>query len=148
MVIYDQLRISDDGQSLFIDAHVNKASYFDNVYIKRVTICTENQVHESDPQTYGSDNIYQKDISEINYPIQPVYPKTQVLSDDKLMQTMMDNGGWFLNFPGNDKADTYCLSVLLSGKFSALDSSCAPVMVVATEDYDPFNSDLNDEDND
>ena len=36
MVIYDQLRISDDGKSLFIDAHVNEAHFFDNVYMKKI----------------------------------------------------------------------------------------------------------------
>lgn len=61
-VIFDQLRISDDGQTMYIDVHVNQTSYFDNVYLKRATICTEEQVSESAPQTPGSDFIYQKDF--------------------------------------------------------------------------------------
>ena len=38
MVIFDQLRISDDGKELFINAHVNKASIYDNVKITSITI--------------------------------------------------------------------------------------------------------------
>ena len=59
MVIYDQLRISDDGQSMFINAHVNSATYFKDVYLKKITICTEDQVNELNPYSYGDDFIYQ-----------------------------------------------------------------------------------------
>lgn len=63
MVIYDQLRISDNGQALIINAHVNNSRYFDNVYLKRITICTEDQVSELNP-FYSSNNfIYQEDIN-------------------------------------------------------------------------------------
>ena len=31
MILFDQLRISDDGQRLYINAHVNKADYFKNL---------------------------------------------------------------------------------------------------------------------
>ena len=34
MILFDQLRISDDGKRLYINAHVNKADYFANVYIQ------------------------------------------------------------------------------------------------------------------
>ena len=49
MVIFDLLRLSDDGKKLYISAHVNKASYFDNMYISRVTVMTQDQVSTSDP---------------------------------------------------------------------------------------------------
>lgn len=62
MVIFDQLRISDDGYTLYIDAHVNKASYFDNIFISKITICTEDQVHETDPLEYFDKFIYQQDF--------------------------------------------------------------------------------------
>lgn len=31
MVIFDQLRISDDGKRMYINAHVNKADYFNDI---------------------------------------------------------------------------------------------------------------------
>ena len=58
-VIVDQLRISDDGQTLFLDAHINKASYFDDLYISKVTICTEDQITETSPLSYGDGFVYQ-----------------------------------------------------------------------------------------
>ena len=61
-VIFDQLRISDDGKNLFIDVHVNSERYFDNMYIDRITICTEEQVSETHPKTYGSKFVYQGSI--------------------------------------------------------------------------------------
>lgn len=64
-VIIDQLRISDDGKNLFIDVHVNKSSYFENVYLRRITICTEDQVSELNPQAYSNDFIYQEEIPHV-----------------------------------------------------------------------------------
>lgn len=56
-VIFDQLRISDDGKQLFINAHVNNAQAVDasgslydpyeKVYIKGITIVDANTVAES-----------------------------------------------------------------------------------------------------
>lgn len=58
MIIFDRLEISDSGKVLYMDVHVNKASYFDNIYIDRVVIQTSDQVSETDPLTPGSDYIY------------------------------------------------------------------------------------------
>ena len=62
MVIYDQLRISDDGKRLYINAHVNKASYFDNIYIDSIVIMTADKVSETNPEFPTSDFIYSKTI--------------------------------------------------------------------------------------
>ena len=62
MIIYDQLRVSDDGQTLFINAHVNNAEYFQDVYIKKITICTEDQISELDPFGPYEQFIYQQEI--------------------------------------------------------------------------------------
>lgn len=59
MVVFEQLRVSDDGQSLYIDVHVNKSKYFTDIYIDKITICTEQQVSELHPLSYGEDFIYQ-----------------------------------------------------------------------------------------
>lgn len=62
MIIIDQLRISDDASRMFINAHVNKASYFDNVYIDSITIMTSDKVSETTPGSPTSDYIYIKKI--------------------------------------------------------------------------------------
>lgn len=51
-VVINQLRISDSGKKMYIDAHVNKADYFADIYIKKVTICTEDQVSELNYMSY------------------------------------------------------------------------------------------------
>jgi hypothetical protein len=58
MVIFDQLRISDDGKQLFIDAHVNKSSDFDAITLDSIVIQTQDQISETDPFTPGSTYIY------------------------------------------------------------------------------------------
>lgn len=63
MIIIDQLRITDDGLAMYLDAHVNEASYFDDVCIDKVTILTEDQVSELDPLTFGSSYVYQTSLS-------------------------------------------------------------------------------------
>ena len=59
MIIFDRLQISDDGSILNIDVHVNQASYFDNIYIDKVVIQTQDQVSEMDPLTPGDSYIYE-----------------------------------------------------------------------------------------
>lgn len=60
MVLFDQLRISDDGKRMYINVHVNKASYFDNIYLDQITIMTADKVSETDPKMPTSDYIYKK----------------------------------------------------------------------------------------
>lgn len=64
MIIFDQLRISDNGYQLFINAHVNKAAYFDNIEIDKIIIQTSDQVSETDPLTPGDDYIYSLQVEE------------------------------------------------------------------------------------
>lgn len=62
MLVFDQLRISDDGRKLYIDAHVNKSSDFDAITLDRIVIQTSDQVSETDPLTPGSNYIYSATI--------------------------------------------------------------------------------------
>lgn len=62
MIIFDQLRISDDGRRLYINAHVNKADYFKNRYIDSITIMTSEKVSETAPGTPNEDYIFTKKI--------------------------------------------------------------------------------------
>ena len=63
-VIFDQLRISDDGKRLYINLHVNKADYFDNIYLDSITIMTADKVSETNPDIPTEDYIYKKVFTE------------------------------------------------------------------------------------
>lgn len=70
MVIFDQLKISDNGREMHIGFHINKADYFNNIYLESLTIMVANQVSETDPLTPTADFIYQvvfdENIKEYN----------------------------------------------------------------------------------
>lgn len=135
MVIYDQLRISDSGQAMIINAHVNKARYFDNVYMKRITILTEDQVSEVNPLNFGEDFIYQTEITP-DEEIETIYDRPQILSENQLFSKMNYNGGWNIPYTPKSEEDN-ALSVVLSGKFSSLDSEYAPKLVVTNSAFNP-----------
>ena len=63
-VIFDQLRISDDGKRMYINAHVNKADYFKDIYIDSIVIQTADKVSETNPGLPTSDYIYIKKADE------------------------------------------------------------------------------------
>lgn len=64
MIIFDQLRISDDGKRMYINAHVNKADYFKDIYIDSIVIQTADRVSETDPGLPTSDYVYIKKAEE------------------------------------------------------------------------------------
>lgn len=59
-IIFDQLRISDDGKTLYIDAHVSNDSTYNGVCIDSITIMDAEKVSETDPETPTEDYIYKK----------------------------------------------------------------------------------------
>lgn len=63
MVLFDLLKISDDGKRLYISIHVNRASYFNNVYLDSVTIMTADKVSETNPYSPSQEYIYKKVFS-------------------------------------------------------------------------------------
>lgn len=76
MIIFDQLRISDDGKRLYINLHVNKASYFEHIYLKELVIMTADKVSETSPHLASEDYIYKKvfegEQKEADLVLQPV----------------------------------------------------------------------------
>lgn len=58
MIIFDQLRLADDSSKMFINARVNSAAYFNDVYIDSITIMTADRVSETSPGVPTSDYIY------------------------------------------------------------------------------------------
>lgn len=63
-VIFDQLRISDDGKRMYINAHVNKADFFKDIYIDSIVIQTADKVSETDPGLPTPDYVYIKKAEE------------------------------------------------------------------------------------
>lgn len=55
-VIFDQLRISDDGRKLYVNAHVNTADYFKNIYIDKIYVYTADKISETNPNTPAIDD--------------------------------------------------------------------------------------------
>lgn len=64
MIIFDQLRISDDGKRMYINAHVNKADYFNDIYIDSIVIQTADKASETNPGLPTSDYVYIKKAEE------------------------------------------------------------------------------------
>lgn len=64
MIIFDQLRILDDGKRMYINAHVNKADYFNDIYIDSIVIQTADKVSETNPGLPTSDYVYIKKAEE------------------------------------------------------------------------------------
>lgn len=58
MVLFDQLRISDNGKEMYINMHVNEAAWFADVYLDKLTIMTSDKVSETNPYSPTSDYIY------------------------------------------------------------------------------------------
>lgn len=64
MIVFNELRITRDAKNLMIDAEVRPGEHFKNVYIKGVTIDTEETYVEGGP----SDNpIYSKSFDTVKY---------------------------------------------------------------------------------
>lgn len=64
MVIFDQLKISDNGRLMLLSFHINGAVYFKNIYLESLTIMTADQVSETDPLTSTSKYIYKVEFGE------------------------------------------------------------------------------------
>ena len=140
-VIFDQLRISDNGQKMYIDAHVNEASYFADMYLHKITICTEDQVSETDPLSYGEEFIYQEEIvpkeSEV---VKQIYDKTQVLTAEELLKKADGEGGWTISFESLPNSVENMINIRFTGLFSQFDTGFAPKLVVANSSFHPEDS--------
>ena len=75
MIVIDQLRISDHGTEMYIDVHVNQASYFDNFYLDSIVIMTADKVSEGAPELFTDDYIckiqFQGDFKEAHLRLTP-----------------------------------------------------------------------------
>lgn len=64
MIVFDQLRIADNGNTLYIDAHVNTHDNYYGVYIESITITTADKVSKINPIEPDTDYIYYKNFDE------------------------------------------------------------------------------------
>lgn len=108
MIIFDQLRVSDDGRTLFINAHVNRASYFDSVYIDTITIMTEDKVSEMAPELATEEYIYKKVITGEEKEINLVLNAADF--NDKFAKATLSENLFFvyIKCKGTPGADTPC----------------------------------------
>ena len=90
MVLFDMLRISDDGKRMYINLHVNKADYFENIYLDSLTIIPADKVLETSPTVPSEDYVYKKvfddRLKEASMVLQPTdmnekYTKSDFSSD-------------------------------------------------------------------
>lgn len=72
MIIFDQLRLSDDAQKMYVNVHVNTADYFKGIYLERIVIMTADKALEAttaglyptDSEGNPIDYIYTKEFDD------------------------------------------------------------------------------------
>lgn len=99
MIIFNELRVTNDADYIIISARVRNEAYYKNVYIDKVIIDTEESYHEGGP---SSNPVYEYTVKdnqkEINIKI------------DKLSATSFDKHLFFvyIKAKGTPAADTPC----------------------------------------
>ena len=63
-VIFDQLKISSDGNTMYIDAHVGESSYFDRISLDYIAIVPANNEEETVPALEDNKEIYKLTFGE------------------------------------------------------------------------------------
>lgn len=95
MLIIDQLRISDDASRMYINVHVNTASYFQDITLDSITIMTADQVSETDPEVPTENYIYHREfvdgLKEAGLVLTPSDFIKQWESDPKAMMFQRDD---------------------------------------------------------
>lgn len=66
MIIFNTLSITE-GKNLNIKVAVTDLEYYKDITLKKITICTEGQISETNPEDYGEDFVYQKELSGKEY---------------------------------------------------------------------------------
>ena len=62
MVIIDQLRISDNGKQLYVNAHIPDLPGFEDIYLSRITVKTADQASETAEELATGEYVYDKEI--------------------------------------------------------------------------------------
>ena len=64
MILFDLLKVSDDGKRLYINFHINEAAYFKDLTLESMTILTADKVSENDPLTPTAEYIYKVEFED------------------------------------------------------------------------------------
>jgi hypothetical protein len=64
MILFDLLKVSDDGKRLYINFHINEAAYFKDLTLESMTILTADKVSETDPLTPTAEYIYKVEFED------------------------------------------------------------------------------------
>lgn len=130
MVTIEQLRISPDGQKLYIDAHINKASYFENLKLDSIKIDTQDTALQSFD---GPSNT--PVFTYTNTPSPHIVKVTEspiVLSEHSFIQSLdTETGALVLNVvPEKDSNETY-VTLGFRGEYTASSSKSLALKVTA-----------------
>lgn len=80
MIVFEELRITNDGETLIVDARVRSEVYYDLVYIDKVVIDTEETYKEGTP---SSTPVYSYTVDGNNKTISLTIDKSQIIPDFK-----------------------------------------------------------------
>ena len=120
MVLFDQLRISDAGDKLYINLHVNAASYYDDIYLDSLTIIPGDKITtETNLWDLTSNYIYKAKFD----PLQ------------KEAHLVLDKGSFdeaFLNWNGTKVIDSTKPHAKVSFEYSSLSGPLFFVYVTVT----------------
>jgi len=134
MIVIDQFRISDDGRTMYLDAHVNKARWFKDIYIDDVTIVTDNQLLEHSSKAIDEEYIYKEEM----YPepmYEPLFEEPVAMGMEALKAAMVEGeDSWRVNVRHREDTDDSAMSALLTGEFSVFENS-KPCLAIVSEDY-------------
>lgn len=64
MIVFDQLRVADAGDKIYIDIRVNSADYYENITFDSIVITTSDNIREASVESLPSKYIYKKVYSE------------------------------------------------------------------------------------
>lgn len=135
MVVIEQLRIAPDGQKLFIDAHVNKASYFDNLELDSISIDTQETVLQSfDGPSKKAVFVYN------NEPSSHIIKTTEapiVLSEHKFIQALEEES-LVLNIVPEEEANKTYITLGFRGEYNTIHSGTLALQVTALGHSEPL----------
>lgn len=136
MVVIEQLRIAPDGQKLFIDAHINKASYFENLELESISIDTQDTVL----QTFDgpSENPV---FTYVNTPSPRIVKTTEspiVLTEHSFMQALdSESHSLILDIVPEEQANETYITLGFRGEYSATEGTLLALKVTALGETEP-----------
>ena len=136
MVVIEQLRISPDGQKLFIDAHVNKASYFDNLELESISIDTQDTVL----QTFDGPS-KNPVFTYANTPSPHIVKTTEspiVLTEHSFINALDETGALVLNVVPEEKSNETYITLGFRGEYNCPSSTSLALQITALGQAKPI----------